>query len=84
MQAELGRLEGVYAEASSVTTLVNLQTLAASGKVKPEDKIVAIITSTGLKDPAATAARMPKVPVITPEASVLSSALDKYYGAKLF
>ena len=84
MQAMLGKLEGVYAEASSVTSLVNIKNLVKQGKIKPDDKVVAIITSSGLKDPASTASRMPEVPVIAPENTALSDALKKYYGAKLF
>ena len=80
----LAKTEGLYAEAASVTTLVVLQKLLAQGKISSNQKVVAIITSTGLKDPAETAKRLPAVPVIDPEPTVLSAKLQELYGVKLF
>lgn len=84
MQALLGRTEGVYAEAASTCPLVAIQKLAAQGKIKADDTVVAVITSSGLKDPSSTAKRMPEVPVILPESGELSAALSNNYGIKLF
>ena len=83
MQLLLGRHEGIYAEASSVTSLVVIKKLVDEGKIDPNAKIVAIITSSGLKDPATTAGYLPEVPVIKPEIGSLKEALEKYYHVDL-
>ena len=84
MQRLLASSEGIYAENASVTTLVAIQKLAAQGKIRPDDRVVAIISSSGLKDPATTARELPEVPVISPESEALREALGRFYGAKLF
>jgi threonine synthase len=83
MQSLLARTEGLYAENASVTALVVAGKLAAEGKIGPDDKVVAILTSTGLKDPATTQRNMPSVPHIDPNMNELRRALDNSYGIKL-
>lgn len=67
LQLQLARDEGIYAETSSVAALAAVQRLAAQGAVAEDDVVVAVITSSALKDPGATAARLPAVPVIAPD-----------------
>lgn len=83
MQSLLARTEGLYAENASATALVVAGKLAAEGKIGPDDKVVAILTSTGLKDPATTQRNMPSVPHIDPNMNELRRALDNSYGIKL-
>ena len=83
MQALLGRMEGIYAEASSVTTLVAIEKLAAAGKIPADATVVAVISSSGLKDPESTAERMPAVPTIQPNFEELGRALREDYGVDL-
>ena len=83
MQLLLASTEGIYAEASSVTSLVAAGKLAAEGKVGPEDRVVAVLTSTGLKDPAMTKESLPPVPVIHPEMNELRAALKDSYGVTI-
>ncbi len=84
MQLLLAKCEGVYAEAASVTSLVVCQKLLAQGKMRPDESVVAVISSSGLKDPAETSKRLPEVPLITPDAASLADALARCYGKKLF
>ena len=83
MQLLLGSTEGIYAEASSVTTLVAAAKLAKEGKIKDSDRIVAVLTSTGLKDPGATQKHLPEVPVIQPVMSELRVALKDFYDVTI-
>lgn len=63
-QLALGREAGIYAEASTVTGLVALE--SAARELGPGSTVVVIGTSTGLKDVGATASRLAEVPVIEP------------------
>ncbi len=83
MQGLLASCEGIYAEAASVTPLVVCQKLLAQGKLRPDEKIVAVVSSSGLKDPAATSRYLPDVPVIDPSYQSMSAALERCYGKKL-
>ena len=50
--------------------------LAARGAVGPDEVVVAVVTSSGLKDPEATAARLPEIPLIEPTFAALQRVLD--------
>lgn len=77
MQAQLALStgEGLYAEASSATTLAAVPELLSAGYLEPGESVVLLGTSSGLKDPAATAARLPAVPVIEPTLAAFDRAL---------
>jgi threonine synthase len=79
MQLRLGAAEGIYVEAASVASLVALGKLASRGMIEPDQVAVAVATSTGLKDPAATRAHLPAVPVIPPDPTALQAALRDIY-----
>ena len=83
MQLLLASTEGIYAEASSVTSLVALEKLAREGKIGPDQTAVAVLTSTGLKDPATTREHLPPVPQIQPEMDQLRAALRGAYGLSI-
>ena len=83
MQLRLGAAEGIYAEASSVTSLVAIEKLVKEGKIQPEDRVVAVLTSTGLKDPATTRANLPPVPTINPTMEELRAALSDSYDLSI-
>ncbi|GAA4253005.1 threonine synthase [Dactylosporangium darangshiense] len=74
-QLRLAREEGVYLEASSVLPVAVLGKLVAGGTVGPDDTVVLLGTSTGLKDIGATAALLPAVPVIEPSLESLDATL---------
>jgi threonine synthase len=76
-QLLLGRREGLYLEASSVLPLLAARRLSEEGFIKPDDVVVALGTSTGLKDVDATAARLPAPPVAEPTLAGLDRALEQ-------
>ncbi len=80
MQLLLAKTEGIYAEASSVTALVAAAKLAKEGNIGEDERVVAILTSTGLKDPAETKKHLPSVPTIQPNVAELRKALKDAYG----
>jgi threonine synthase len=47
----LSKLEGVYAEPASATTIAVLRKLVKSGKIRRDERVVCMITGTGLKYP---------------------------------
>ena len=75
-QLALAADEGLYVEASSATAIPAVARLAAGGLVGEDDVVVAIGTSTGLKDVGATAARLGDVPVIEPTLAALEAQLQ--------
>lgn len=83
MQLKLAGAEGIYAEASSCTTLVAAHKLAKEGKIGPGEKVVAVLTSTGLKDPGTTRKYLPPVPTIQPDMAELKAALKDAYGVEI-
>jgi len=80
MQKFLASMEGIYAEAASVTSLVTVSKLKKADKIDRTNTVVTVIKSTGLKDPAETAKLYPKVTVIKPELEELSLILKEDYG----
>ncbi|MEN3269356.1 pyridoxal-phosphate dependent enzyme [Pseudonocardia sp.] len=75
LQLRLGALEGLYLEASSIVPLAAAGALARSGELGLDELVVAIGTSTGLKDVDATAARLPAPAVAEPTLAALDEAL---------
>jgi threonine synthase len=75
-QRRLGR-HGLYLEASSAITLPALERWRQDGMVGPEDTVVLIGTSTGLKDVGATAAGLPEVPLIEPRPEALDAVIGQ-------
>jgi threonine synthase len=77
LQLRLAACEGLYLEASSVVPLAAAGALARAGEIAADALIVAIGTSTGLKDVAATAARLPAPAVAEPTLAALDEALER-------
>ena len=76
-QRELASRDGVFLEASSVITAAVLPELLARGEVTPEQTVVLLGTSTGLKDVPTSAERLPAVPVIEPRLAALDAAIAR-------
>lgn len=74
-QLALASEEGLYIEASSVTAVQAAERLVRDGAIGPDDVIVAIGSSTGLKDIDATAARLEDVPVVEPTLRALKESI---------
>lgn len=77
MQSRLAGAEGLYAEASAALPLVGAGALAAEGWLRPHELVVAVSTSTGLKDVGATTSRLPEPPVLSPDLAALDEALAR-------
>lgn len=80
MQQLLSSIEGIYGEAASLTPLVAIRKLKEQGKINTDDKIVSLLTSTGLKDTVSTAEKLPVVKVIEPELAELRKTLKDSYN----
>ena len=74
-QLALAQAEGLYLEASSVITLSVLPDLVKLGALGPDDSVVLLGTSTGLKDVAATAQVLPPLREIGPTMAELDAAI---------
>lgn len=82
-QRMLGGGEGIFAEASSATAVAAIARLAAEGTIGPADTAVALLTSTGLKDPlGASTWEEPVVDVsgVADLAVILAQALAPHQG----
>ena len=67
-QAEIGANEGLYVEPSSAVSLVGVRKLAAAGRIRPEDSVVAVLTGSGHRETHVLAARGElRIERITPE-----------------
>jgi threonine synthase len=80
MQLKLAALEGIYAEASSTQTLAVVKQLREAGRIREDEVVVAVLTSTGLKHPEITSERLPEIPQVEPELELVLDALEKTYG----
>ena len=54
-QQTLASDEGLFVEPSSAAGLAAVEQLASSGRLGERDRVVALLTASGLKDPATTA-----------------------------
>jgi len=80
MQLQLGAAEGIYAETASVLTLAVVKKLVQAGRIGADETVVAVVTSSGLKDPGATQQYLPSIPVVEPNLEALKAALAASYG----
>lgn len=80
MQRLLAGSEGIYGEAASVTALSVAEKLRTQGQAGDEDVVVAVLTSSGLKDVGATQQLLPSPPRIAPELDELRRALEQSYS----
>ena len=82
LQVELGTREGIYAEPSSIAVLVAIRNLRSEGQIQEGDTVVAVLTATGLKDPAATENLLGDIPVVRGDIGALLGTLSDAYGYK--
>jgi threonine synthase len=80
MQRDLASLEGIYAETSSVLSLAAITHFIERGDVDPDRTIVAVLTSSGLKDPETTQTHLPDIQVAEPTLEGLRRFLQDVYG----
>ncbi len=82
-QLLLARTEGLWAEAASALTLAAVAKLATSGAIRRDAVVVALMTSSGLKDPDVTLRYVPPIPRIEPDFDALRRVLRDSYGTEL-
>jgi threonine synthase len=80
--AQLGaaRAEGLFPEPSSACALAAARLLREQGWIGPNETVVALITSMGLKDPASTRPQLPEPPFVEPTVEATLRALRDVYG----
>ena len=76
----LAHAEGVYAEPSAAAVLPAIARLRADGTLLPGDKVVALLTASGLKDTAATERSLGPVPQHGGSLEAAVEALKDRYG----
>ena len=72
----LARTEGIFAETAGGVTIATLAQLAASGVVRPDERVVAYVTGTGLKTLEAVAPDCRPTATIAPTLDAFAAAVD--------
>jgi threonine synthase len=80
MQRELAASEGIYAETSSVLSLAAIKHFVDKGELDPDRTVVAVLTSSGLKDPETTHKHLPEIQVAEPTLDGLMRFLRDVYA----
>jgi threonine synthase len=73
--AELGRVEGVFVEPASATAYAGLAEAVRRGLVDPDERVVVMLTGSGLKDVRAAMQAAGEATVIEPSLAALRRAL---------
>jgi threonine synthase len=81
-QRALGREEGLFVEPSSATALTAVMQLAARKALDPEQPVVVVLTSGGLKDPAASRTWLPPVPDAPEDLDGVLRVVREHYGLR--
>ena len=76
----LATREGIWPEASSVAPLAAIERLRTDGTIAPNERCVALLTASGLKDPGPIEAALPEPPLVSGGLSDLMAALRNSYG----
>jgi threonine synthase len=72
----LARTEGIFAETAGGVTIATLAKLAASGVVRPDERVVAYVTGIGLKTLDAVASQCQPTATIAPTLEAFNAAVD--------
>jgi threonine synthase len=72
----LARTEGIFAETAGGVTIATLAKLAASGVVRPDERVVAYVTGIGLKTLDAVAPQCQPTATIAPTLDAFNEAVD--------
>jgi len=82
-QRALASEEGLYAEPSALVGLTAVMQQARAGKLDPDQRVVVVLTSGGLKDYGASRAWLPEVPAAGRDFESTLTALEESYGLRL-
>lgn len=72
----LARTEGIFAETAGGVTIATLSQLAAAGKIRPDERVVAYITGHGLKTLDAVVGHVGPTATIAPTLDAFHEAFD--------
>jgi threonine synthase len=78
-QRRLSNVEGLFVELSAALTLAAARKLAADGVLKPDDRVVLLITSGGLKDLGVGRIEN-EIPLVAPTMHDLGVALERHFA----
>ena len=73
----LARTEGIFAETAGGVTIATLAKLAAEGVVRPDERVVAIVTGHGLKTVEALAASVGPTATIAPTLAAFDASVPE-------
>ncbi|MBI4537577.1 MAG: threonine synthase [candidate division NC10 bacterium] len=79
-QQRLAHLESIFVEPAGAVPIAALQTLATSGRVRPDETIVCVATGNGLKDPRAALRVLPSPATIEPT----MAEVEKFLRLRLY
>jgi len=82
-QRALAREEGLFVEPSSAAALTAVLHLHARRAIDPDEVVVVVLTSGGLKDPRASRAGLPAVPTAPDDFAAVLAVLREHYGLVL-
>ena len=82
-QRALAREEGIFAEPSSAAAVAAVMHLAERKTFDPDEPVVAVITSSGLKDPGASRPWLPAVPPAGDDLDAVLATIRERYGLHL-
>lgn len=82
-QKDIAKREGLYCEPASASCLAAVRKLLDRNKIKKNENVVMLLTSTGVKDTVSTAKYLPEVPYIKPDIGELTTSLKNCYGISL-
>jgi threonine synthase len=74
---DTARRESVFGEPAGVASVAGLRKAVAQGRVKSDEKVVALITGNGLKDVASAMKAVGKPHLIAPEVGELKSLVER-------
>ena len=72
---DLAKKTGIFAEPSAAAPLAGLRKLLAENRIGPRDRVVLIITGSGLKDPSSVLREIPEPPTIPPHLEAVSEVV---------
>ena len=77
---KLAKLEGIWAEPSSVAPFAAIDQLRQQGTIGVHERVVALVTASGLKDTAPIEKALPAAPVVSGSINDVLRALHQTYG----
>ncbi|MBM3650935.1 MAG: pyridoxal-phosphate dependent enzyme [Alphaproteobacteria bacterium] len=76
----LATRQGIWPEASSAAPFAAIERLRAQGVIAPQERCVALLTASGLKDPGPIEMALPEPPLVGGGLPELMAALENTYG----